>query len=811
LLDTDHVAIRGKTGKKSAVRLFLKDAETGETFYLFDYLEPYFYLLLEDGKEKETEDLKKKLMNLKAVERNGEVIRPTRVEEVKRLLLGKEKHFLKIFVCHPQHVPQLREHAKEFGKTFEYGITYAQRRYLIDRNLIPSSLVEIEFEGKFVKTIRNVEEKMDLFPELRRLAFDIEVYNPKGVPDASRDPVIMISYADSKESGVYSYEKDFGKKEEDFLKKFAGEKELIEAFCSLLRKKRVDLLYSYNGDVFDLPYLRDRSRKLKTRFRASRDLREPILRKHGIRGVVHVGGRIHLDVFNAVSFMDVIGALRMPRLSLDKVYAELMGKEKEDIKKLDIWKAWEKGGEELAHLAEYSRSDAVAAFHLGDYVLPLEIQLSKVSGTTLFDASRATTGQLIEALLMRRAYQLNEIIVNKPKESEIEFREGKPVEGAFVKIPAPGVYENIAVVDFRSLYPSIIISHNVDPATLNCDCCKKNPENTSPSGHWFCTKKRGILPQVLEEVLEARAKVKEKMKHLKKDSEEWKKLDARQWALKIMLNSAYGYLLYARSRWYSRECGESVTAWGRYYIHETERQAEEFGLKVLYMDTDSAFIQFGAGGEKEVSEFQHKFNEWLPEHMELELEGIYPRGIFVSKKQEEKGAKKKYALIDREGKIKIRGFELVRRDWSRIARHTQREVLEILLKEGNVKKAIELVRKKIIDLRDGKVPLQDCVIYTQLRKKVKSYEVSAPEITAFEEARKAGLPYEEGAVVGYVITTKGKSISDKARVIEMAEDYDADYYINHQVLPAVLKILGALGISEDDIKQKGTQTGLNGW
>ncbi|MFH0835516.1 MAG: DNA polymerase domain-containing protein, partial [Candidatus Micrarchaeota archaeon] len=449
------------------------------------------------------------------------------------------------------------------------------------------------------------------------------------------------------------------------------------------------------------------------------------------------------------------------------------------------------------------RSDAVACLELAQHFLPLEIELSRVSGTTLHDASRATTGQLVEALLMRRAAERGELIPNKPEHEEAAARQAAPIQGAFVKIPEPGIYENIAVFDFRSLYPSIIISHNVDPNTIGC----KEGEDAfvSPLGHRFCKNRKGLIPTVLGDVLEARFAAKRAMKTA--EGKEKAQLDARQWALKIVANSFYGYLLYARSRWYSRECGESVTAWGRHFIQETMRKAEEAGFKVLYGDTDSIMLQYE--DEKKVMQFQKTINAELPEKMELELEDVYPRGIFVAKKQGEKGAKKKYAMINRDGKIKIRGFELVRRDWSRVARRTQRDVLEILLREGDVKKAVALVRKVVEELRAGTAPMEDLVIHTQLRKK--NYEVKSPELGAVEKARAAGIKVPDNSLVSYVITKTGKTISEKAEFAETAKDYDADYYVNNQVLPAVLKILGAFGYDEDGIKLGGTQKGLGSW
>jgi DNA polymerase I len=300
---------------------------------------------------------------------------------------------------------------------------------------------------------------------------------------------------------------------------------------------------------------------------------------------------------------------------------------------------WDSGdSNKLDFMAEYCATDARACLELAKHFLYLQTELSKLLHMTLFDVSRATASQLVETLLLRKAFERNELVPNKPSGSEIAAREREPVQGAFVKMPFPGVYENIAVLDFKSLYPSIIISHNVDASTFNCDCCTREEGFISPQGHKFCAKHKGIIPEVLASVLSERTKVKSALKNVPRDSQEYQLLYARQWGLKIFANSMYGLMLHPRFRWYSRAAGESTTAWGRHYIQETIRKAEESGFNVLYTDTDSTFILFKPGDEEKIKEFQRAINKELPERMELELEGFYPRGIFVSKKQEaEKG------------------------------------------------------------------------------------------------------------------------------------------------------------------------------
>ncbi len=845
LLDVNYVM----RSQQSMLRLLLKD-EHGKTFRAYDAdFEPYFYVHVENvgqsnGKNEVRDEAKEAriaegLKQLRAFGKGGEA-RVKRVEVVERLLLGKKVRVFKVFCEHPSQVPKLREEAKRFGTCYEDAIAFT-KRYVIDKKLTPCGRVEAEIgEQKQIRKIRAVETPEESDMKLNLMAFDIETHNPQGMPRPEQDPCLMIGIAEGKESMLLTYDRKAGKRDKTEEKElegrkggeaekgrekesaegitvYANEKEMLEAFGRLLKREKADVLCTYNGDVFDLPYLRERAKKTKAAMHLGRDRSLPASRQLGLRMHTSIAGRVHFDAFPVISLLNYIGALKLQRLTLKMAYKEILGGKKEEVDKYDIWKIWDKGTEEeLRHLFKYCRVDAEAALQLSEYVLPLETELSRLTGNTLFDTARATPGQLVESLLMREAFDSNELILNKPSYEEVQQRSENPVEGAFVQLPSPGVYEYLAVLDYRSLYPSIIISHNIDPSTLNCDCCTEKEAFVSPKGHRFCRKRKGLIPRMLQGVLEARIKVKERLKQMKKEGKEqsptYKSVDARQWALKILANSTYGYLLYSRSRYYSRECGESVTAWGRHYVQETLKKAEAFGLKPLYADTDSAFLLYEKQeNEYKVLEFQKKVNAELPESMELELEDFYPRGIFVSKKQEEKGAKKKYALINKEGKIKIRGFELVRRDWSKIAKETQREVIRILLAEGNVEKARALVREVIEKLKSGMVPLEDLVIYTQLKKKAKSYEIVSPEVSAFLKAQKAGLVVDEKTTIGYVITKQGKSISEKATIIEQAKDYDADYYINNQVLPAVLKILGAMGFEKEDLKTKGKQSSIGDW
>ncbi|MBI5635545.1 DNA polymerase [Candidatus Micrarchaeota archaeon] len=712
----------------------------------------------------------------------------------------------------PSHVPLLREVFKPLGELFEHDIPFT-RRFLIDSGLTPSDLIEFEVgKGRQVASFKKVSSGASIIALLRTLAFDIETYNPIGISKPGKDPVIMLSYADAGGAKVLSVGKEI--KGRKFVETVSDEKHLLKRFSQVLKEKHVDLLSGYNSDGFDLPYLIERAKVLRTGIDFSRG-GKMVLRNAGGRSQVKIPGRIHFDAFNVASAMNFIGAFKFSRLTLAQVYKELFGEAgKLEMDKASLFKHWDEGGEKLEYLADYSLADSVSTLRITNFFLPFAEALSKTVGLPLYEISRVSPSVLVENTLMRLAYARGELFPNSPGFGTVQDRLGNPIKGAFVKQPNPGLYENLAVLDFRSLYPSIIISHNVDPSTINCDCCAQGESFVSPTGARFCSKRKGVVPQMLEEVLKERMAIKQKLKGIKdKAGNEFRELDANQWALKILANSTYGYLVFSRSRWYSREAGESITAWARKYIQDTMEQAEKSGFKVLYGDTDSLFIQYeAAGGEEKVREFQKAVNKSLPGAMELELEDFYPRGLFVSKKVGSgTGAKKKYAAINKEGKIKIRGFELVRRDWSKFSRDTQREVLSILLNKGSLEEALALVRDRIELLKSGGVALEQLAITTQLRKKIKDYAITSPELEAAKKAIKKGVKIDEESIISYVITRKGKTTSEKAQILELADGYDADYYVNNQLVPAVLKILEAMGVNEDTITLKGVQKGLGDW
>lgn len=204
--------------------------------------------------------------------------------------------------------------------------------------------------------------------------------------------------------------------------------------------------------------------------------------------------------------------------------------------------------------------------------------------------------------------------------------------------------------------------------------------------------------------------------------------------------------------------------------------------------------------EEEIKSQAHKFlvdfNATLPESMELEYEGFYRRGFFVTKKR--------YAVIE-DGVIIAKGLELVRRDWAPVAKDTQQGILMAILKDGDVEKAVQIIRKILKKVKAGDVDMRDLIIHTQITKKLSDYKQIGPHVVAAQRLEDKGMKIGRGTIIQYVVV-KGKGpISQRAIPFEDSEKYiyDSDYYIDNQIIPAVSRIMESFGYTKEKLKELG--------
>lgn len=422
----------------------------------------------------------------------------------------------------------------------------------------------------------------------------------------------------------------------------------------------------------------------------------------------------------------------------------------------------------------------------------------------VYETCRSSYSRLVENYLINRAGEFNEGIPLRPAGEEVMTRTRVTFAGGYVHEPKAGIYDNIIVLDFRSLYPSIIVTYNIGPSTIGKKGIKVE---VGEKIYEFEQEKQGFIPAVVKDLVETRAKIKKELKQSKSPI-----LEARSYAIKTITNALYGYLSYPRSRWYCFECAESITALGRKHIKEVIESAEKAGFKVIYADTDSCFIALGNKTMEDLNKFLEEVNKKLPGIMELELEHHCPHGLFIAAKKGEHGVKKRYALITDKGELIIKGFEFVRGDWSNISRQTQYKVFQALLKDNSREKAIREVRDIINALRENKIPAKDLIIREQITMPLTSYKNIGPHVAVARRLSEKGYSIPPGTVISYMVVEGKGLIREKAKTADEAEKEklkpDAEYYIHHQVLPAIDRIMDLLDVKEDNFS-KAPQKGLD--
>ena len=799
---------------RGIIRLFGRCPDGKRICVMDSNFSAYFWVIVDE--KEHAEKVKKKLLDLKIPElRRTAYVTNVEIKEKKHL--SKDVCALKVEVNNPKDVSVIREEIKKWKEIvdmLELDIPYV-RRYLMDSKIEPLSLCSVEGEetessytvDHVVNAKKVVSKENGFLDKPNVLGFDIEVYSKHRFPNDEVDPILMIALYgnDGFEKTILWKKYDNPADDVEFVK---DERELIIRFNDIVKEYGPDFLVGYFSDGFDFPYIKARADKYKIKLNLGLDGSVLRQNKRNNTATTKIKGISHIDVFKFIRRI-MSGEINLPSYDLDTVASNFLGVGKTGADVSKLWEAWDKHPEQLGEYCKYNLIDSKLACELFEKIYPNLHEFVKLCGLPADDISRMGFSQLVESFVMKNLDEFNEIAPNRPYRNVVGSREGVSVEGAFVYKPEPGLYKDIVVFDFKSLYPTIISAHNICSSTITSD---KKEVNTSPKinvegkdvQYNFNFKYDGIFPKLIREILVRRNRVKELLKKKPKDST----LNARQYSLKTLANSSYGYLGFSGARWYCKECAASTTAYARDYIKKAMDEAEKEGLKVIYGDTDSVFIALGDKTQEDAAEFLKTVNGTLPSLMELEMDGYYPRGIFVMKKGEDEGAKKKYAMLDEKGKIKIAGFETVRGDWSAIAKETQKEVLKIILVEDDVKKAVDYVKNILDDVKDGKIDISKMVLKKRLTKDIEDYSAIGPHVNVAMRMVKRGDAVGAGSDIKYVVQGGKGNIGDKSVPADEAESYDAEYYTDNQIIPAVERIFLAVGYDKEDLTKIHKQKSL---
>jgi len=657
----------------------------------------------------------------------------------------------------------------ESGLTFEAAIK-PHDRFLMERFVTGAFALTGTFRSRDgFREVTNPRVKTAEFATpMSLLSFDIETEGFEG-------PLLSVAAAGSGGDQVW-ITGDLGTPHDAYVS-VPDEASLLRCFLDHVAAVDPDILAGWNVIEFDLAYLERKAKALGIPFTLGRGGdRATVLapRSDGQPHIARVAGRVVLDG---------IATLRAATFSfesfrLENVAQTLLGRGKKI----------EHGTDAVAEIKRLHTHDkpALAAYNLQDAHLVLDI-FAKADLVGFASERQALTGlpmdrqggsvAAFDNLYLPRLHRRGHVA---PDVGDAEGALGSP--GGWVMDSVPGLYDNVLVLDFKSLYPSIIRTFAIDPLGLAVP-----GEDPIPGFEGATFARRGhILPALIEGLWAAREDAKRR-----KDA-------ARSRAIKILMNSFYGVLGSGGCRFFSPQLASSITLRGHEIIQRSRALIEAQGLQVIYGDTDSVFVHVGpatperctAVGEGLAIDLNAHWTEHLAStyeiesHLELEFETHYRRFLMPTMRGSDKGSKKRYAGTLGAGpdaQLVIKGLEAVRTDWTPLARRFQRELLARIFAELPWREWMAALARSV---RAGE--LDDELVYRKrIRRRLEDYERNVPP--HIQAARKLGRHVRE---IRYVITARGP---EPAELPHGRLDYE--HYLSRQLAPAADGVLQFLGTS----------------
>ena len=815
---------------------------------------PYFYIQAPKGFTKEMcKSFMEKLNLLVNNESHHSVLA---VELVKKQSIygyqGEEmKNFLKITVALPRLINQtvktldekaMKELEGDQIKFFESNIDF-EIRFMVDNHVYGCNWIElpagtytirdssemhsrcqVEIDIAYDKFISHPPEgEWSNIAPFRILSFDIECAGRKGIfPEPEIDPIIQIANMVIKQGEkepflkVIFTLKDCAPIVGVEVKSFDDEKKLLNAWADFVREVDPDILTGYNIQNFDLGYLIDRARSKKCDVfpylgrikKAQTKVRKTILQSKQMgkreNKKINIEGRVQFDLL-----LVLVRDYKLRSYTLNAVSYHFLQEQKEDVHHSIIT--------DLQNGDEYTRK-RLAVYCLKDALLPLRL-LDKLMCIINYMEMARVTGVPLSFLLLR-GQQIKVVSQLLRKAVEYDFvmpamkpGQGDDFSGALVIEPIRGYYGvPIATLDFASLYPSIMMAHNLCYTTLidakKAEQFKLNEEyEITPSRSYFVTSKvrKGLLPEIVENLLAARKKAKE---DLKKETDPLKRkvLDGRQLALKMSANSVYGFTGAQVGKLPCLQISQSVTAFGRVMIEHTKNLVEKLytiengcpkNAQVIYGDTDSVMVNFGVETVAEAMEMGKRaateVTKTFVNPIKLEFEKVYFPYLLINKKRYAGLYWTKPEIHD---KMDCKGIETVRRDNCPLVANLINTCLQKILIDRNPEGAVTFAQQTISDLLCNRVDISNLIITKELTKSDSDYAAKQAhaELAVRMAKRDAGSAPKLGDRVPYVIIAAAKGTpaylksEDPIYVLENNIPIDTQYYLDNQLSKPLIRI-----------------------
>ena len=648
-------------------------------------------------------------------------------------------------------------------------------------------------------------------PKIKRVSLDIEVESEVGrIPDpkTAEKKITAVGFEGSdglkqvfilRRSGIEEGVNELLSGVKIIFYDETKEKEMVLDTFELIEK--YPLLITYNGDGFDLPYLYNRANRLGI------DRQKNPL--YMMRDSATLTDGVHLDLYRTMSnraFQIYAFGQRYNDFSLNSVAKGLLGEKKIDY-------GVELGDLTLYQTANYCQNDARLTYNLtsfnNDLLMNLLIVISRIARMPIDDISRMGVSQWIRSLLYYE-HRKNGILI--PRRQELDNKSSniineaiirdKKFRGGLVIDPKKGIHFDVTVMDFASLYPSIIKVKNLSYETVRCshDECKKN---TIPqTNHWVCTKKNGLTSVLIGSLRDLRVNYYKNM--AKKDSltaEERQLFTVVSQALKVILNASYGVMGAEIFPLYFLPAAEATTATGRHIILDTINKCKESGIDVLYGDTDSLFVKKPT--PKQIKDIITKAK--LNHNVELEVDKEY-RYVVLSER------KKNYLGVTKNGKIDVKGLTGKKSHTPPFIKTLFYELLDILSEIKTIGE-FERAKNKISDkiakcarkVLAKEIPLQDLAFNVMISKAPNDYTKTVPQHIRAAKQLESIREIKKGDIISYVKILNKPGV----RPIEMARKSEIDSSKYMEFMESTLdQLTSSMDLDFDTMLGKPKQTGL---
>ncbi|KAL8811543.1 MAG: hypothetical protein Q9200_001712 [Gallowayella weberi] len=613
-----------------------------------------------------------------------------------------------------------------------------------------------------------------------------------------------------------------------------SEQMLLSKFVALIERSDPDVLLGHQLQDVDYPILLSRMRERKTPgwHRIGRMKRSDWPKNMGKGGSSFfserqlISGRLICDIANDMgkSLMTKCQSWSMTEMS--QLYLA-NGAERREIDSDEALKSWARTRDGLLNYVNHCEADTyfIAAIALKVQMLPLSKVLTNLAGNSWARTLSGTRAERNEYILLHEFHRNKYICPDKiygkgkPKVEEenpdgeegVDVKKKDKFKGGLVFEPEKGLYDKfILVMDFNSLYPSIIQEYNICFTTVDRS---EQSEDEEKVPEVPTDQQQGILPRLIATLVSRRRQVKSLMKDKKATADQLATWDIKQTALKLTANSMYGCLGYTQSRFYARPLAMLTTFKGREILRSTKDLAESTQLRVIYGDTDSVMINTNADNIEEALKVGNDFKRSVNERyklLEIDIDNVFRRLLLH--------AKKKYAAINMlevDGKyvdkLEVKGLDMKRREYCALSKEVSSRLLnEILSGEDSevvISRVHEYLRELSSKMREEKIPKPKYIIYTKLGKNPRDYPNpdSMPQVQVALRSLAAGKTVRINDVIAYILTSSSTSSipssENSAKRAFSPQDVcnpnstlmpDIDWYLHKQIFPPIERLCAPL-------------------